>query len=80
MKFSLIKNDVTTYWDEVVLIIITLIALAIGILLIVFHPSLWIISEKFSVCFGVIALVVAFMYIPCVIYRLFHNDNIKRSE
>lgn len=79
MKFSFTKNDTTTYWDEVGLILITLISLAIGILLIVFRPSFWIISESISVGFGVMALMLAFMYTPCIIYRLFHNDDMKKQ-
>lgn len=39
MKFSFVKNDTTTYWDEICLILITLIALVIGVLLVVFRPS-----------------------------------------
>lgn len=73
MKFSFIKNDITTYWDEIGLSLITLIALAMGVLLIVFRPSFWIISESTSICFGVLALMLVFMYTPCIIYRLFEN-------
>lgn len=62
MKFSFVKNDKTTYWDEIVLSLITLVALAIGALLIVFRPSFWIITESISVGFGVIALLLVFMY------------------
>ena len=80
MKFSFTKNDTTTYWDEVGLIIITLVSLAIGILLIVFRPSFWIIPESISVGFGVVALMLAFMYTPCIIYRLFHNDEAKKKK
>ncbi len=78
MKFSFTKNDKSTYWDEIGLIVITLISLAIGILLIVFHPSFWIISDGFSTGAGVIVLMLAIMYTPCIIYRLFHNDKIKK--
>ncbi len=78
MKFSFFKNDVTTYWDEVGLIIITLIALIIGILLIVFRPSFWVITESMSICVGVLALLLAVMYIPCIIYRLFENKRTKK--
>lgn len=80
MKFSFVKNDTTTYWDEIGLILITLIALAIGVLLLVFRPSFWIISESTSVCFGVLALLLTFMYTPCIIYRLFENKIEKKGE
>lgn len=75
MKFSFIKNDKSTFGDEVILSLITLAALAIGILLIVFRPSFWIISETTSVQFGVMALLLAFMYLPCVIYRFMENEK-----
>lgn len=79
MKFSFVKNDKTTYWDEIVLSLITLVALAIGALLIVFRPSFWIITESISVGFDVIALLLVFMYTPCIIYR-FVEDYRYRKE
>lgn len=78
MKFSFVKNDTTTYWDEVWLGLITIVALAIGILLIVFRPSFWIVDESISVC-GVLSLLLAVMYIPCIIYRLFENEVDKKK-
>lgn len=75
MKFSFVKNDKSTFWDEVILSLITLTALTIVILLIVFRPSFWIVSETTSVQFGVIALRLAFMYFPCVIYRFMENEK-----
>lgn len=75
MKFSFVKNDKSTFWDEVILSLITLTALTIGILLIVFRPGLWIVSETTSVQFGLIALLIAFMYFPCVIYRFMENEK-----
>lgn len=78
MKFSFVKNDTTTYWDEIWLGVITLAALAIGILLIVVKPSFWIISENTSTCIGVLFVILAFMYFPCIIYRLFENKTDKK--
>lgn len=80
MKFSFVKNDTTTYWDEIWLILITLIALVIGVLLVVFRPSFWIISESTSICFGVISLLLVVMYAPCIIYRLFENKIEKKGN
>lgn len=80
MKFSFVKNDTTTYWDEIWLILITLIALVIGVLLVVFRPSFWIISESTSICFGVISLLLVVMYTPCIIYRLFENKIEKKEN
>lgn len=79
MKFSFVKNDTTTYWDEIWLGLITIVALAIGILLIVFRPSFWIVDESISVCLGVLSLMLAVMYIPCIIYRLFENKIDKKK-
>lgn len=76
MKFSFIKNNTASYWDEVGLGLITLVALIVGIWLIVFRPSFWIISENTSVCFGVISIMLAIMYIPCIIYRIFEELSI----
>lgn len=80
MKFSFVKNDTTTYWDEIGLILITLVAFAIGVLLVVFRPSFWIISESTSVCFGVLAILLGVMYTPCIIYRFFENKIDKKEK
>ena len=80
MKFSFVKNDTTTYWDEIWLILIILVALVIGVLLITFHPSFWLISESMSTCFGVLFLILVAMYTPCIIYRLFNNKIEKEEE
>ena len=80
MKNIFTKNDKTTYKDELCLGLITAVALAIGVLLVVFRPSFWIISESTSVCTGVLFLLIAIMYFPCIIYRLFENKNGKDNE
>ena len=81
MKLSFIKNDKTTYWDEVILSLITLVALTIGVLLIVFKPSFWIIDESITLCFGVLSILLAVMYTPCIIYRLVEDHNyLKRNK
>lgn len=79
MKNIFTKNDKSTYKDELCLGLITVVALAIGILLIVFRPSFWIISESTSVCTGVLFLLIAVMYFPCIIYRLFDNKIEKKD-
>ena len=72
MKFSLFKDDKSTHADEIILLLISLISLTVGILLVVFKPSIWIISEGLSAGFGVAAIVFALMFIPCAIYRFLH--------
>ena len=80
MKFSLFKNDTSTYWDEVILILLVLVDLLIGILLLKFKPNFWIFTESVSACFGILALVIAVMYTPCIIYRLCTNKIEKKKD
>ncbi len=75
MKFSLIKNDKSTYWDEVILAIMIVCSMAIGIFLIVYRPSFWIISSTTCVQFGVMLTLFGFMFIPGLVYRLKTNDK-----
>ena len=75
MKFSLLKNDKSTYWDEVWLGVITFISLIGGILLIIFRPSFWIITGEFSMGIGIAAVLLGVMFIPCIIFRLNNNDQ-----
>ncbi len=75
MKFSIVKNDKSTFWDEVVLGLISLACLTVGILLIVFKPSFWIIDSSSFVVLGVLIALLGFMFLPGLIYRLFTNDK-----
>lgn len=80
MKNIFTHNDKTTYKDELCLSLITVVALAIGVLLIIFKPSFWIISESTSICTGVMFLLIAVMYFPCIIYRLTENRIGKKQD
>lgn len=73
MKFSLFKNDKTTFKDELVLALIVSISLAVGILLVVTAPSVWIIKSSTTKVFGVLCIMVGVMFLPGLIYRLFTN-------
>ncbi|MCR5596578.1 MAG: hypothetical protein K6G19_00220 [Lachnospiraceae bacterium] len=75
MKFSLIKNDKSTFWDEVILAIMIFCSMAAGIMLIIFKPEFWIISSNASVQFGVIFTLFGLMFIPGLIFRLMTNDK-----
>lgn len=75
MKFSLTQNDKSTMMDEVILGLISIVCLAVGILLIVLKPSLWIISSTTMTVAGVMIALVGVMFVPCVIYRLLTNDK-----
>ena len=74
MKFSLFTNDKSTYWDEIILFLIIIISCTIGILLIIYRPTFWIIDESITVVFGVLVTMFGVMFIPGAIYRVFHND------
>lgn len=78
MKFSIVKNDKSTFWDELILGLISLGCMALGILLIVFKPSFWIISSSSFVIMGVLIAFIGFMFLPCLLYRLLTND--KKSK
>ena len=78
MKLSFTENDKSTYWDEVVLTIITVLFLAAGILLVVYKPSFWIVSSSFTVGIGIACIILSFMYFPCIVYRLMHNKTDKK--
>ncbi|MBQ7833374.1 MAG: hypothetical protein IJ336_07355 [Lachnospiraceae bacterium] len=75
MKFSLFKNDKSTFWDEVILAAISLVCLAVGIVIIILKPSFWIIEASMTVTAGVLIATVGVMFIPALIYRLMTNDK-----
>lgn len=74
-KNILFENDKSTYVDEIYLILLVIVAIAAGVLLVIFKPSFWIVSSATTLTIGVFLLIIAAMYIPCIIYRLFHNDK-----
>ena len=75
MKFSLIKNDKSTYWDEVILAVIIICSIAVGITLIFERPEFWIISSGTSCTIGVFLTLFGVMFIPGLIYRLMTNEG-----
>lgn len=75
MKFSLFKNDKSTFWDEVILAAICLVCLAVGIVIIILKPAFWIIEASMTVTAGVLIALVGVMFIPALIYRLMTNDK-----
>lgn len=77
MKFSLFKNDKSTYWDEIILCLMIAISVLLGTMLIVFKPSIWLISKKISVVTGVMLILFGVMFIPGTIYRFFDNNHKK---
>lgn len=75
MKLSLFTNDKSTMMDEIIFSLITALILAGGILLFIYRPSFGIIEESMTMCFGLIMILLAIMYIPCIIYRFVTNDK-----
>lgn len=75
MKVSLFHNDKSTNKDEIILGVITVIAAIVGIILITLKPSMGFVSEEVFVGFGIALLFLSIMYLPYLIYRLFHNDK-----
>lgn len=78
MKLSIFSNDKTTAKDEMILSLFTLACMVLGIMLIVYKPTLWIISASNFVVLGVLLLMIAIMFIPCILYRL--STNHKESN
>ena len=77
MKFSLVKNDKSTYWDEVILAIMVVVSLVIGLCLIILKPTFWIVKESTSTITGVFFLLFGIMFLPGLIYRLLTNEKHK---
>ena len=77
MKFSLFKNDKSTYWDEIILCLMIAISVFLGTMLVVFKPSIWLISKEISVVTGVMLILFGVMFIPGTIYRFFDNNHKK---
>ena len=75
MRFSIIKNDKSTALDELLLFLFIVVCAGIGVALIVYKPSFWIITAELTKCFGVVWIVVAVMFIPGLIYRLCTNER-----
>lgn len=75
MKVSVFENDKSTAKDEIILGIITVLILIAGIVLVVVRPTFGLPDSVLSISFGVIMILLAVMFIPCLIYRLFTNDK-----
>ncbi len=77
MKFSIVENDKSTYWDEVILALIIVGFVVLGIVICAIKPSVWIIDANTSFVFGVLMIVTGVMFIPGLIYRLCTNEKKK---
>lgn len=75
MKFSMVENDKSTFWDEVILGLIVVLCIAVGVVLVITRPSIWIIDSTFTTVVGVLIAAVGVMFIPALIYRLLTNDK-----
>ncbi|MDE7423274.1 MAG: hypothetical protein K2N51_06240 [Lachnospiraceae bacterium] len=75
MKVSLFTNDKSTFWDEIILLVIMGFFIAIGVLLVYFRPGFGIVKESNSVVFGILMIVAGGGNVPGLVYRLFNNDK-----
>ena len=75
VDLCLVENDKSTFWDEVILGLISLVCMAVGALLVVLKPSLGIIDSNIVVVTGAMIGFLGFMFLPCLIYRLLTNDK-----
>ena len=75
MKFSLFHNDKSTAKYDLLLFLFIACWLVCGILLVVYNTSFFIIDEAESTVFGVLCILIAAMFTPGLVYRLFTNDK-----
>lgn len=64
MKISIMKNNKTTFWDEVVLGLISFGCMIVGGLLIAFRPSIWIIDSNLFVVMGALIIILGVFLQP----------------
>ena len=67
------KEKDTLKIDTIQAIIATLITLVVGILLVVFKPTLFGISEDFVVVLGVLMIAIGVIFTPSMVYIAFRN-------
>lgn len=75
MKFNVFNNDKSTYWDEVFLALIVMVSVGSGIALIITKPAFLFIDGNNTTVFGALLVLIGAMFLPGLIYRLFHNDK-----
>ena len=75
MKNFLFENDKSTMKDELFLLFFILVWATAGVLLVVFSPSIWIIPDSMTKTAGILCILVAIIFTPGLIYRLFTNDT-----
>lgn len=80
MKLSIFSNDKTTAKDEIILTLFVLVAVAIGILLVVFRPSFWIIDSNEFVVTGVMLIMIGVILSPSIAYRFMTNTEINKKD
>lgn len=78
MKIFLFHNDKSTVKDELYLFLFILACIGVGVLMYVFVPTNWIISDASIKVFGILWILVGVMFIPGLIYRLLTNDTTKK--
>lgn len=78
MKNFLFHNDKSTVKDELFLLLFILVCIEAGVLMYIFAPTNWIISENSVKVFGILWILVGVMFMPGFIYRVWTNDISKK--
>ena len=78
MKNFLFHNDKSTVKDELFLLLFILVCIGAGVLMYIFAPTNWIISENSVKVFGILWILVGVMFMPGFIYRVWTNDISKK--
>lgn len=74
MKLSVFKNDKSTLSDELILTLIVIVLVIAGLFLYLYSSFFGVVSAYVK-NFSLVLIILAIMYIPCIIYRLFSNEK-----
>lgn len=80
MKLSIFSNDKTTAKDEIILTLFVLAVVVIGVLLVVFKPTFWIIGSTEFVVTGVLLIMIGVILSPSIAYRFMTNTEMNKKD
>lgn len=80
MKSFLFHNDKRTTKDEILLFLFIMACIGAGVLLYIFAPTDWIISNSTIKAFGIVWIIAGVMFIPGLIYRLLTNTHESQNN
>ena len=78
MKTFLFHNDKATTKDEIKLLLFIVSCLLFGILVYVLAPKDWFVSEIIIKIFGLMFILLGFMFVPALVYRFITNKTSKK--